>query len=130
MRRPRDVGAVIYAIGYGLIAVAYLWAPYPHRSGTTSVVTYIRDLGPIWAVAFGLAAVMFAATVHWWQHMWLAHSFAAAVVAGYGTALLAGGLLSTEVYGSPGALLAFTLTAQHVRLGRRNDPRPVERHEP
>lgn len=126
MRRGRMTSTVIYAVGYALIAIAYLWAPptSARGPGVVSIITYIRELGPIWTVAFGAAAAGFVAAVALRRHLWFAHCLAAAIAAGFGAAALAGGLLSTEVYGSPTALLAFILAAQHVEQGRSDVPIP------
>lgn len=125
MRRARTTSTVIFAVGYLLIAVAYLWAPPTSRGpGVVSVITYIRDLGPIWSCAFTVAAGGFFAAIATRRYLWLAHSVAAAVTAGYGAAALAGGLLSAAIYGSPTALLAFVLTAQHIEQGRSDVPVP------
>lgn len=122
--RLRTVGTVIYAVGYALLAVAYLFAPPPptRTPGVVSVITYIRDLGPIWSASFGIAAAAFITALAVHRHLWLAHCLAAAATAGYGAAALAGGILSDAVYGSPTALLAFMLTAQHIEQGRSDVP--------
>lgn len=122
----RFTSTIIYASGYGLLATAYVFAPPPgpRGHGAVSVITYIRDLGPIWTVAFAVVAALFILAVTLRRHLWVAHSLAAAATAGYGAAALAGGLLSEAVYGSPTALLAFILAAHHVEQGRSDVPVP------
>lgn len=75
-------------------SVLHLFPPLAYRVGlkgaTTQVVAYINELGPVWALAFGLSAcgLFLALLSKKGRHIW--HLITGSVFMGYATALFVG----------------------------------------
>lgn len=121
MPRDRETATIGYGIAYALITVAYIVAPPARiaRPGVVSIARYIDQLGPVWSLGFGVVAVGLIATLLLRRWQWLAHSVAAAVIAGYGAASLLSGFLSEAFYGSPLAMVCFATMVTHLVFARR-----------
>ena len=104
-------------------SILHTHAPWAYRvDGRTStgVVAYINSLGPVWAVLFGVTAVVMAGLLviseeGWWlsKKIWLGHMLCGVVFAAFTAALFTSAIANTPAGPFTYPTLAFFITFSH-----------------
>lgn len=104
-------------------SILHTHAPWAYRvDGRTStgVVAYINSLGPVWAVLFGVTAVIMAGLLvigeeGWWlsSKTWVGHLLCGVVFAAFTAALFTSAISNTPAGPFTYPTLAFFITFSH-----------------
>lgn len=110
---------VLLAAVSGLLAVAYAVpglgiARIAAPPGRRSIITYLENLGPVWASAFGAVTLLLLWGLISDRLLEVWHASGAAVSGGYSVALWFGALASRPVGTVVAATLSLLMFALHV----------------